>query len=157
MTQKIVKHITDLGLKIAVAESVTGGGVAAKIISVPGASKIINEAFVAYSDQAKIDRLDVNPRILRKFGAVSPQVAAMMAIGVADATGVDIGISTTGIASPIINSKKPVGLVYISIYFQGATLTRKLLLKGNRKQIIAQTITHVQKLLQERLNCDRIR
>ena len=124
------------GKKIAAAESITGGLIAATLINVPGASSVLNESFVTYSNEAKEKRLGVKAATLEAFGAVSEETAREMAEGVCKASGADVGIAVTGIAGPDGGSiEKPVGLVYIGCRADGKTRTEKLLLRGNRQKI----------------------
>lgn len=124
------------GLTIATAESCTGGMVAAKLINYPGISASIIEGAVTYSNDSKVRRLGVRAETLEKYGAVSSQTAIEMAKGIARTSGANIGIATTGIAGPGGGSEeKPVGLVYISMYYEGKVQVKKLNLIGNREKI----------------------
>ncbi|MEL7597598.1 MAG: competence/damage-inducible protein A, partial [Clostridiaceae bacterium] len=130
------KILVDNKLTISTAESCTGGLLAGKIINYPGISTVFKEGVITYSNEAKIKRLKVKKEILDKFGAVSSQVAAEMAEGIAKASGTDIGISTTGIAGPEGGSdEKPVGLVYIGLYIKGEVKTKELHLAGDRQKV----------------------
>lgn len=101
---------------VAVAESCTGGLVAAALVSVPGASEVLREGFVTYSNEAKEARLGVPSELLREYGAVSSEVAAAMAEGARATAGSDLALSVTGIAGPEGGSEeKPVGLVHFGI------------------------------------------
>ena len=123
-------------ITIATAESCTGGLVAAKLINYPGISSSMLEGAVTYSNEAKINRLGVNPKTLERFGAVSKETAEEMARGIARVSGADIGISTTGIAGPGGGTKeKPVGLVYIGVYYNGEIQVKKLNLIGDRQRV----------------------
>lgn len=123
-------------LTIATAESCTGGMVASALINYPGISSAFMEGAVTYSNDAKINRLGVKRETLDKYGAVSSEVAAEMAQGIAKTAGTNIGISTTGIAGPDGGSaEKPVGLVYIGFYMNGKAKTKMLKLSGNRQKI----------------------
>ena len=107
-------------LTIASAESCTGGLFASRITSVAGSSNYFLEGAVTYSDNSKNKRLKVKQKTIEKFGAVSGEVALEMATGIAKTSGADIGISATGIAGPGGGTKeKPVGLVYIGLFFAG--------------------------------------
>ena len=107
-------------LTIASAESCTGGLFASRITSVAGSSNYFLEGAVTYSDSSKNKRLKVKQKTIEKFGAVSEEVALEMATGIAKTSGADIGISATGIAGPGGGTKeKPVGLVYIGLFFDG--------------------------------------
>jgi nicotinamide-nucleotide amidase len=123
-------------LTIATAESCTGGMVASKFINYPGISSVFMEGAVTYSNEAKINRLGVKAETLEKYGAVSGEVAAEMAQGIAKTAGTDIGLSTTGIAGPGGGSEeKPVGLVYVGLYIKGEVKTKMLRLSGDRQKI----------------------
>ncbi len=123
-------------LTIATAESCTGGMVAAKLINYPGISSVFMDGAVTYSNEAKINRLGVSIETLDKYGAVSSEVAAEMARGIAKTSGAKIGISTTGIAGPDGGSaEKPVGLVYLGLYMNGQVKTKMLRLSGDRQKI----------------------
>lgn len=127
-------------LTIATAESCTGGMVAAKLVNYPGISQCLIEGVVTYSNESKMKRINVNEDTLNKFGAVSSEVAGEMAMGIAKTSGANIGISTTGIAGPGGGSKeKPVGLVYIGIFYLNKLITKELRLTGGRQQIRNKT------------------
>ena len=103
-------------LKLAVAESCTGGLLASSITSISGASKVFNLGLVTYSNQAKIRILKVNKNIIKKYGAVSHQCCLAMVNNLSKISKANINVSITGIAGPEGGTKqKPVGLVYIGI------------------------------------------
>ena len=103
-------------LKLAVAESCTGGLLASSITSMSGASKVFNLGLVTYSNQAKIRILKVNKNIIKKYGAVSHQCCLTMVNNLSKISKANINVSITGIAGPEGGTKqKPVGLVYIGI------------------------------------------
>ena len=124
-------------LKLAVAESCTGGGLAAEITAVPGCSAYFDRGFVTYTDDAKHEQLDVPIDTLVQYGAVSSEVAAAMVEGLLKHSQADIGISITGIAGPGGGSKeKPVGLVWFGIGTrQGVYETYYANFGGGRKQV----------------------
>ncbi len=104
------------GLKVATAESCTGGLIASKITSVSGASGCFDLGVVTYSNEQKQKLIGVKSETLEKFGAVSEETALEMCKGVVEISGADIGISVTGIAGPTGGTKeKPVGTVWIGI------------------------------------------
>jgi nicotinamide-nucleotide amidase len=104
------------GLKLATAESCTGGLVATRLTSVPGSSDVFVGSIVAYANQVKETELGVPAEVLREYGAVSPETAAAMAAGVRSRLGADVGIADTGIAGPGGGTaEKPVGLVYLHV------------------------------------------
>jgi len=101
---------------IATAESCTGGLIAHRLTNVPGSSDYFMQGAVCYSNQSKMDVLNVKENTLRKYGAVSPETALEMASGIRKNANTDIGLSTTGIAGPSGGlPQKPVGTVYVGI------------------------------------------
>ena len=112
----MIKKIIKKGLKIATAESCTGGLLAARITSEAGASACFDMGLITYSNQSKIQMLGVKEQTLHRYGAVSSQTALEMSEGIKKLSGADIGISVTGIAGPGGGTdEKPVGLVYIAV------------------------------------------
>jgi nicotinamide-nucleotide amidase len=111
----LVKFCIQRNLKLATAESCTGGLVAAALTEVPGSSAVLERGFVTYSNDAKHQMLDVPYATLDKFGAVSAETARAMARGALKNAYADITVSITGIAGPGGGSaKKPVGLVHFA-------------------------------------------
>ena len=116
MEEVVVGLARARGVKLATAESCTGGLVASRITDVPGASEVLLGGWVTYSNEAKVRELGVLEESLKKYGAVSAVVAAEMAQGARKKTGADWAVSVTGIAGPGGGSPgKPVGLVYLGI------------------------------------------
>ena len=136
-SKKLIQLCVEKGLSISIAESCTGGLIASKLISIPGASKVIDCGLVTYSNKAKQIYLDVPEYELQKYGAVSKQVAELMINGLKNKNNSDIFISTTGIAGPEGGSKKkPVGTVFHSFNIKKkATLTIKNFYEGSRYKI----------------------
>lgn len=122
LAAKLVDQCTAAGVRVATAESCTGGLVAAAITEVSGASAIFDWGVVSYSNFAKTNLLGVSPSLLSEHGAVSEQVAVAMAEGALARSGADIAVAVTGIAGPAGGSEaKPVGLVHFSIAAKGRT------------------------------------
>lgn len=137
---------------LAVAESCTGGMITSSLINYPGISECLIEGCVTYSNISKMNRLGVNEETLSKYGSVSPETAREMAIGVAQSSGANIGIATTGIAGPGGgNEEKPVGLVYIGIYYEGKTYTYKNVFSGDRLKIRERACREALNLLRKKL------
>lgn len=133
---EVGNELIERELSIAVAESCTGGILSARLINCPGISQVFMEGCVAYSNAAKMKSLGVKASTLEEFGAVSEETAIEMARGAAAKSGSRVGISTTGIAGPDGGSEdKPVGLVYIGLYFDGVEKVKKLTLTGTRERI----------------------
>ncbi|MFE2052243.1 CinA family protein [Streptomyces sp. NPDC059459] len=111
----VVRLLTVRGETLAVAESLTGGLVAAEITSVAGASRAFRGSVTAYATELKRDLLGVDGAVLTARGAVDPQVAAQMAAGVRAALGADWGIATTGVAGPDAQDGQSVGTVFVAV------------------------------------------
>ncbi len=138
------------GLTLAVAESCTGGLVSSLITDVPGSSDYFLGGVVAYSNEVKESVLGVPGEILRTVGAVSPECARAMAVGVRRLLGADIGLATTGIAGPTGGTPtKPVGLVYIAIAHARGIEVRELRLSGSRRGNKHSAACEALKLLQD--------
>ncbi|MER6533302.1 CinA family protein [Streptomyces sp. 900105755] len=112
---QLVRLLTVRGQTLAVAESLTGGLVAAEITTVPGASKAFRGSVTAYATELKHELLGVDATLLAQRGAVDPQVAAQMAAGVRRALGADWGLATTGVAGPEPQDGQPVGTVFVAV------------------------------------------
>ncbi len=139
--EELVKILLEKNLKITSAESCTGGLFSAGITAVSGSSAVFDGSFVTYSNEQKEKLLGVEKEILDEFGAVSYQTALKMAKGVREAFKADIGIGITGIAGPTGGSEeKPVGLVYISIAFEGGETAYKCNFKGSRDEVRAKAV-----------------
>jgi len=145
------------GLKIATAESCTGGLVAAVLTEIAGSSDVFDRGFVTYSNEAKRELLGVPAATLRRHGAVSGETAEAMAAGALKASQADLSVAITGIAGPSGGSKgKPVGLVYFAAARRGG---RRLVRarhygKIGRRRVRLRSVTEALKLLQ-RLILDR--
>lgn len=129
------------GLKIATAESCTGGLIAAELTSVAGASDVFAGSVVSYSNDVKMQRLGVEPEALAAHGAVSEPVACQMALGALDALGVDAAVAVTGIAGPGgAVPGKPVGTVWIAVAANGAATASLYHFDGSRDQVRKATV-----------------
>ena len=132
----VVNALRAAGKTVACAESLTGGMLASKLVDVPGASSVLGEAYVTYSNEAKMRLLGVSEDTLRQFGAVSAQCAREMAEGARLAAGADFALSTTGIAGPDGGTpEKPVGLVYVGMASTSGCEAQELHLRGERDWI----------------------
>ncbi|MEU7101618.1 CinA family protein [Streptomyces longwoodensis] len=148
----VVGLLTVRGQSLAVAESLTGGLVAAEITSVPGASKAFRGSVTAYATELKHAVLGVDADLLAARGAVDPQVAQQMAAGVRAALGADWGIATTGVAGPEPQDGQPVGTVFVAVYGPGAGSApggkvEALRLNGDRAEIRRESVRSVLALL----------
>jgi len=124
------------GMRLTVAESITGGLIAHRITQVPGASRYFDTGFVAYSNESKTALLGVAPDLFQRVGAVSEEVALAMATGALERASAGIAVSVTGIAGPTGGSdEKPVGLVYIGLATRASARAERWLFPGERRQV----------------------
>ncbi len=131
--ENILKIFTEKKAWIALAESCTGGFISHIITNISGASKVFERGIVCYSNQAKIEVLNVDPAGLERNGAVSETVAFQLAKNVRETARVTVGIGITGIAGPTGGTpQKPVGLVYIGYSSDKETVVDKHVIKANR-------------------------
>lgn len=139
----VAKLLLEKNIKISTAESCTGGMIAARLVGVPGVSEVFLEGAVTYSNEAKMRTLKVKKETLDKYGAVSIETAKEMAIGIANRAGADISVVTTGIAGPGGGTvDKPVGLVYIGLYYKGKTRAYRYVFNGDRNKVrLKATVT----------------
>ncbi|HEY1105618.1 MAG TPA: CinA family protein [Agromyces sp.] len=141
----MIAELTRRGLRIAVAESLTGGLVAAELTSVPGASLVVSGGVVAYDTAIKRSLLGVDADLLRREGAVHPEVARQMAAGARVALAIDgrpadLGVATTGVAGPDEQDGRAVGTVYLGIAVGDRAEAIGLNLAGDRGEIRRQTV-----------------
>lgn len=144
----VVRLLKKHELTVTTAESCTGGLLAGRIVNVPGTSEVFREGFITYSNKAKRKLLDVSKSTLKKYGAVSKEVAKEMATGGAFATDCDLCVAITGIAGPDGGTEeKPVGLVYMSCYCKDKVTVEKYQFKGNRNKVREQAVVKALDLL----------
>jgi nicotinamide-nucleotide amidase len=137
---------------VAVAESVTGGLVAAKLVNVPGMSEHLLEGVVAYSNESKVRRLGVAEELIESHGAVSEPVVRAMAESVRRATGADFGLADTGIAGPDGGSpEKPVGTVWMAVSDARGTEAVKEVITGDRALVRERAANYLLNMLRLRL------
>ncbi|MFJ9908560.1 CinA family protein [Streptomyces sp. NPDC101152] len=151
----VVRLLTVRGETVAVAESLTGGLVAADLTTVPGASRAFRGSVTAYATELKHELLGVDATLLATRGAVDAQVAAQMAAGVRKALGADWGIATTGVAGPEPQDGQPVGTVFVAVDGSrradsgsaGGGKVEALRLNGDRAEIRRESVRSVLALL----------
>lgn len=141
LEQAIVESFTQRGLKLATAESCTGGGIASSITSIPGSSSIFDCGIVAYHNTVKQNLLGVDPKVLEQYGAVSEQTVIQMAEGVKKLAYADYAIASSGIAGPGGGTpEKPVGTVWIAVSGKNKTISRLFNFKNSREINIERSI-----------------
>jgi nicotinamide-nucleotide amidase len=151
LSEALGELLAERKLTIATAESCTGGGLANRLTDIPGCSRYMIGGFVTYSNELKVKTLGVDEDVLKYHGAVSKEVALQMARGVAEKTGSDIGVSTTGIAGPDGGTPdKPVGTVWMGFWMPGhhfplrAQFTKDRLINKERTIMVAmETVRRV--------------
>ena len=143
LEQVLVELLTKKKQTLAIAESCTGGLLANRITNVPGASEVFVAGYICYANEAKVDLLHVDPKLIEKHGAVSEEVARVMAEGARKRAGSTHSLATTGIAGPSGGSEeKPAGTVYVALADEEEIKVRKLFFPSDRetfKQLVAQT------------------
>ena len=153
LNNKIVLLLKRKKLKIAFAESCTGGMLSSAITSVSGSSKVFTMGLVTYSDQAKTNILKIPPKIIKKYGAVSVQCCLAMVNNLNKISKSKVCVSITGIAGPKGGSKqKPVGLVYIGISVGKKVVINKCNFKNKgrifiQKQTVKKTLNLLVQLI----------
>ncbi len=136
MEEVVGQQLRDRGLTVALAESCTAGLIAHRLTQVPGSSAYVDRGVVCYSNRAKVDLLGVSQPLLKKYGAVSAQVAKVMAQGIRTRSKADVGLSVTGIAGPGGGTEdKPVGLVYVGLATAKKTFAKEFRFHGERATI----------------------
>ncbi|KOX36991.1 damage-inducible protein CinA [Streptomyces sp. NRRL F-6491] len=153
--------LAERGQTLAVAESLTGGLVAAELTGVPGASASFRGSVTAYATALKHELLGVDGALLAERGAVDPEVASQMAAGVRARLGADWGVATTGVAGPDPQDGQPVGTVYVAVAGPAGTGARTgsptgkvvpLRLNGDRAEIRRESVRIVLALLHGELS-----
>jgi nicotinamide-nucleotide amidase len=154
-SRAVATHVLELsrthGLKIATAESCTGGLVAAALTDIAGSSDVVDRGFVTYSNEAKQQMLGVPAATLKRHGAVSAETAAAMAKGALKNSQADLAVAITGIAGPGGGSKpKPVGLVYFAAARRGGRRLARVRRYGNigRNRVRARSVDEALALLE---------
>ncbi|RUM76063.1 MAG: damage-inducible protein CinA [Candidatus Thioglobus sp.] len=151
--QTLSQLLTDQSLTLSVAESCTGGNLSALLTSVSGSSTYFDRGYITYSNQAKMDMLDVDVEILEQFGAVSEQTAFQMVNGVIQNSHSDIAVSITGIAGPTGGTvEKPVGMVCFGFYVKDKHFVKTQHFSGDRETVVASSVDFVIQTLVDELS-----
>ena len=152
LEEEVVELLARKHLTVTTAESCTGGLIAGTLINAAGASDVLNEGYVTYSNEAKERLVHVSHETLERYGAVSAQTAQEMAEGAARAAGADAALSATGIAGPGGGSvERPVGLVYIGCCLNGRTVVKECRFNGTRMENRLRTVETALTMLREQL------
>ena len=152
LAQSLVTRLTQTGLTIAAAESLTGGLVCSALVDVPGASAVLRGSVTAYATELKAQVLGVDAARLASVGPVDAQVAQEMADGAAQLLGADVAVATTGVAGPGPADGHKAGTVYIAAIAPWGSVWRLLELEGQCSQVRIQTVHQVLVLALELLD-----
>ena len=148
----MVRLLRDQGLLLASAESLTGGGLGARVTSVPGASAAYLGGVVSYATEVKQGLLGVPADVVERDGVVSAACAEAMAAAVRDLLGADVGVSTTGVAGPDPQEGKPVGLVYVGCADSRGVVAVEHHLSGDREAVRAAAVDAALAVVRDRLS-----
>jgi len=151
LAEQVLARLQAAGHTLAVAESLTGGLLAAAITDIPGSSASFRGGVVSYATELKASLLGVDATMLANHGAVYPPVAAAMAEGVRTRLGATYGVATTGVAGPEPSDGQPVGTAHIAVSAADDTVVRTIALAGDRHEIRRLTVEHALGLLLGRL------
>ena len=136
LKEVVAKKLVENEISISLAESCTGGLLASILTDIPGISQCFNRSLVTYSNSSKIEELGVTPDTLEKYGAVSESTATEMVVGLKNKTKSDLCIAITGIAGPDGGTEdKPVGLVYIAMYYKEKVICNRYHIWGDRNRV----------------------
>ncbi|HYD30718.1 MAG TPA: CinA family protein [Azospirillaceae bacterium] len=146
----LLQRFDAAGLKLATAESCTGGLIAGCLTAVPGSSTVVERGFVTYSNEAKTEMLGVPADLIRDHGAVSAEVAEAMAQGALDHSRADVAIAVTGIAGPGgATSIKLVGLVFLAVARRGRDVRHERhVFPGDRQAVRLATVRRALEMLE---------
>lgn len=145
--ERIISNAAAAGKRVAAAESLTAGMVAAELGGVAGASAVLQGGVVAYQNAVKEQVLGVDGGLLASAGSVDARVAEQMAAGVRTLLNADFGVSTTGVAGPDPHDGKAVGTVFIGIAWPGGVSSREFSFAGDRAAIRSQACAAALELL----------
>ena len=149
---RLLELLSKHNLKIATAESCTGGLVAGVLCDISGISADFEEGYITYSEEAKMKNLGVLPETLAHYGVVSCEVAEEMAMGAAERANADCAVATTGVAGPTGGTEEnPVGTVCFACVVKNQVLTERMIFSGSRMEIRMQASIYAIEML-----CDYI-
>lgn len=147
-----INALREAGLHLATAESLTGGGVCARLVEIPGASDVVRGGVCTYTSALKHDILGVDASLLAVNGPVDPEVATQMAHGARKLFNADCAISTTGVAGPGPSDGHEAGSVYMALAMPERTTVHRFSFPGQRNEVREQAILHAIALLNSALS-----
>lgn len=125
LSKRLLHRLQSLEMKLATAESCTGGLVAAALTEIPGSSEVFERGFLTYSNESKVEMLGVREATISEFGAVSEEVAREMALGAVGRSGAKVAVAVTGVAGPGGSGLKPEGRVCFAVAFDDRVISRQ--------------------------------
>jgi len=151
LAETLLRQCRAAGLKIAIAESCTGGLITATLTAIPGSSDVVDRGFVTYSNASKTDLVGVPAELIAAAGAISEPVARAMAEGALRHAPADLAVSVTGLAGPGgATADKPVGLVWFGCVRRGRpSTTLRRLFPGDRTEVRRASVAQALELLRE--------
>jgi nicotinamide-nucleotide amidase len=147
----VVHSLVERHETLAAAESLTGGLLAATLVTIPGVSTVFRGGFVVYATELKHALAGVPEELLAERGPVDPDVALALAAGARERCAADWGVATTGVAGPEPQDGKPVGLVYVAVAGPAGSAVRELKLGGSRAEVRTDSVVEAFGLLTEAL------
>lgn len=149
LARNVVNKLIETNRKISIAETITGGGISKELIKIPGSSRVIDVSFVTYSNQSKVDFLNVSEKTLAEYGAVSKESVEEMANGLAETSQADFCLAVSGIAGPGgATATKPVGMVCVALKTPDKMFSDTWMLEAtSREAIIEDSIRRCLELL----------
>lgn len=135
LAERFVRSADASGVTVAVAESLTGGEICARLVDIPGASSVLRGGIVAYQTDVKQSVLRVDAELLEAGGPVQAEVARQMARSVANLMGAQMGLATTGVAGPGETPDGPAGLVFVAVADSDAVEAFELRIVGSRQEV----------------------
>lgn len=143
LEETIATHLRQRGWHLALAETTTGGLIAVRLVRLAGSSAYFDRSIVAYSKEAKLQSLGLDPAVLERCGSVSVETAAAMATGLQRLSQADVVLAETGIAGPVRGrSPKPLGTACFALYTPTGMLTEEAQFTGDRQAIQEQIAEH---------------
>lgn len=133
LQERVVELLKNSGKKLATAESCTAGMLSSRITEISGSSDVFEMGVTAYANYIKVQALGVSESVIKAKGAVCPEVAAQMAVGIRSMCSADIGVGITGVAGPGESEGKPAGLVYIAVADKNQVFVRKIMCRGSNR------------------------
>ena len=154
LAKKIGEELVSSGLRLVTVETTAGGLISAQLLGIAGASRWFDRGIIAYSERSKIDTfggVGIGRELLRKYGAVSPEVVETLVASFCEYTGADFGIAESGLAGPKTSqrSEKPIGSVVVAVKSPNGVKSVSNRFDGNRLEIMSKVANYALEMLHE--------